>query len=153
VVPRRHTDSHKRGPHNKCGPIERYEMGRFCKPGTFAADHLACRLGGLVMAHFGDIHGRKRMFTLSSYLTDRVFANISCRRSGGAHTPTHDAGIARNCSRRRSTWRMGVCRRARATPEGRTCYWIALRLELRNTAGISDSSRPQYQVQSGRDRK
>src|SRR5882762_1510782 len=36
--------------------------------GIFAAGYLARPLGGIVMAHFGDIHGRKRMFTLSVLL-------------------------------------------------------------------------------------
>src|ERR1700681_3127252 len=33
--------------------------------GIFAAGYLARPLGGIVMAHFGDRQGRKRMFTLS----------------------------------------------------------------------------------------
>ena len=33
--------------------------------GIFAAGYLARPLGGIVMAHFGDTRGRKRMFTLS----------------------------------------------------------------------------------------
>ncbi|ONG55856.1 MFS transporter [Pseudoroseomonas deserti] len=36
--------------------------------GIFAAAYLARPLGGLVMAHFGDKIGRKRMFTLSVFL-------------------------------------------------------------------------------------
>jgi MFS family permease len=36
--------------------------------GLFAAGYLARPLGGLVMAHFGDRSGRKRMFTLSVFL-------------------------------------------------------------------------------------
>src|SRR5260370_19992117 len=36
--------------------------------GLFAAGYLARPLGGIVMAHFGDIRGRKRMFTLSVLL-------------------------------------------------------------------------------------
>ncbi|TDR82968.1 putative MFS family arabinose efflux permease [Paludibacterium purpuratum] len=36
--------------------------------GIFAAGYLARPLGGIVMAHFGDLHGRKRMFTLSILL-------------------------------------------------------------------------------------
>ncbi|KGI77695.1 MFS transporter [Oleiagrimonas soli] len=36
--------------------------------GLFAAGYLARPLGGIVMAHFGDRHGRKRMFTLSVFL-------------------------------------------------------------------------------------
>ena len=36
--------------------------------GIFAAGYLARPLGGIVMAHFGDLHGRKRMFTLSVLL-------------------------------------------------------------------------------------
>src|SRR4051794_6086154 len=33
--------------------------------GIFAAGYLARPLGGVVMAHYGDKRGRKRMFTLS----------------------------------------------------------------------------------------
>src|SRR6202046_2521948 len=36
--------------------------------GIFAAGYLARPLGGIVMAHFGDKHGRKRMFTFSVLL-------------------------------------------------------------------------------------
>lgn len=36
--------------------------------GIFAAGYLARPLGGIVMAHFGDLQGRKRMFTLSILL-------------------------------------------------------------------------------------
>src|SRR6202789_4747265 len=36
--------------------------------GIFAAGYLARPLGGIIMAHFGDLHGRKRMFTLSVLL-------------------------------------------------------------------------------------
>jgi MFS family permease len=36
--------------------------------GLFAAGYLARPLGGIVMAHFGDTRGRKRMFTLSVLL-------------------------------------------------------------------------------------
>src|ERR1700751_2787767 len=36
--------------------------------GIFSAGYLARPLGGIVMAHFGDIRGRKRMFTLSVLL-------------------------------------------------------------------------------------
>lgn len=36
--------------------------------GIFAAGYLARPLGGLLMAHFGDIAGRKRMFTFSLFL-------------------------------------------------------------------------------------
>ncbi|MGO4611153.1 MFS transporter, partial [Variovorax sp. 2RAF20] len=33
--------------------------------GIFAAGYLARPLGGIIMAHFGDLLGRKKMFTLS----------------------------------------------------------------------------------------
>lgn len=36
--------------------------------GIFATGYLARPLGGIVMAHFGDLVGRKRMFTLSVFL-------------------------------------------------------------------------------------
>lgn len=36
--------------------------------GIFAAGYLARPLGGIVMAHFGDLVGRKRMFTFSIFL-------------------------------------------------------------------------------------
>jgi len=36
--------------------------------GIFAAGYLARPLGGIIMAHFGDLLGRKRMFTLSIFM-------------------------------------------------------------------------------------
>jgi MFS family permease len=36
--------------------------------GLFAAAYLARPLGGVIMAHFGDLSGRKRMFTLSVFM-------------------------------------------------------------------------------------
>ena len=36
--------------------------------GLFAAGYLARPLGGIIMAHFGDLLGRKRMFTLSIFM-------------------------------------------------------------------------------------
>src|SRR6218665_1507556 len=36
--------------------------------GIFAAGYLARPLGGIVMAHFGDLLGRKKMFTLSIFM-------------------------------------------------------------------------------------
>src|SRR6267378_2343074 len=36
--------------------------------GIFAAGYFARPLGGIVMAHFGDLFGRKRVFTLSVML-------------------------------------------------------------------------------------
>jgi MFS family permease len=36
--------------------------------GIFAAGYLARPLGGIVMAHYGDMRGRKKMFTLSVFL-------------------------------------------------------------------------------------
>ncbi|CAG4883323.1 Major facilitator transporter [Georgfuchsia toluolica] len=36
--------------------------------GIFAAGYLARPLGGIVMAHFGDLFGRKRMFTLGIFM-------------------------------------------------------------------------------------
>ncbi|NCP80202.1 MAG: MFS transporter, partial [Gallionella sp.] len=36
--------------------------------GIFAAGYLARPLGGIIMAHFGDMAGRKRMFMLSVLL-------------------------------------------------------------------------------------
>jgi predicted MFS family arabinose efflux permease len=43
-------------------------MRQFQTFGIFAAGYVARPLGGIVMAHFGDIDGRKRMFTLSVLL-------------------------------------------------------------------------------------
>lgn len=36
--------------------------------GIFAAGYLARPLGGIIMAHFGDLLGRKKMFTLSIFM-------------------------------------------------------------------------------------
>ena len=46
--------------------------------GIFAAGYLARPLGGIVMAHFGDMHGRKRMFTLSILLMAIPTLLIGC---------------------------------------------------------------------------
>src|ERR1700730_9212306 len=55
--------------------------------GIFAAGYLARPLGGVVIAHFGDIHGRKRMFTLSILLMAIPTLLIGC-------LPTyHAAGV------------------------------------------------------------
>jgi MFS family permease len=55
--------------------------------GIFAAGYLARPLGGVVMAHFGDIRGRKRMFTLSILLMAIPTLLIGC-------LPTyHGAGV------------------------------------------------------------
>ena len=43
-------------------------MRQFQTFGIFAAGYVARPLGGIVMAHFGDTRGRKRMFTLSVLL-------------------------------------------------------------------------------------
>ncbi|MDI7138635.1 MFS transporter, partial [Pseudomonas aeruginosa] len=37
--------------------------------GLFAAGYLERPLGGVIKAHFGDLTGRKRMFTLRIFLT------------------------------------------------------------------------------------
>lgn len=56
--------------------------------GIFAAGYLARPLGGIVMAHFGDLFGRKRMFTLSILL-------MALPTLAMGMLPTyHDIGIA-----------------------------------------------------------
>jgi len=47
--------------------------------GIFAAGYLARPLGGIVMAHFGDLLGRKRMFlwTLALYLVATVATSLA----------------------------------------------------------------------------
>ncbi|WP_303854510.1 MFS transporter, partial [Salinicola salarius] len=46
--------------------------------GIFAAGYLVRPLGGIVMAHFGDLLGRKRMFTLSIFLMSVPTLLIGC---------------------------------------------------------------------------
>ncbi|MBA4791401.1 MAG: MFS transporter [Pseudomonadota bacterium] len=46
--------------------------------GIFAAGYLARPLGGIVLAHFGDRLGRKRMFTLSIFLMAISTFGIAC---------------------------------------------------------------------------
>ena len=46
--------------------------------GIFAAGYLARPFGGIVMAHFGDLLGRKRMFTLSILLMAIPTLLIGC---------------------------------------------------------------------------
>ncbi|MFJ3483943.1 MFS transporter [Pseudomonas sp. NPDC090202] len=50
-------------------PVDMPEWLRLLQTfGIFAAGYLARPLGGIVMAHFGDLLGRKKMFTLSIFL-------------------------------------------------------------------------------------
>ncbi|WP_251978615.1 MFS transporter [Salinicola avicenniae] len=51
--------------------------------GIFAAGYLARPLGGIIMAHFGDLLGRKRMFTLSIFMMSLPTLLIGC-------LPTYD---------------------------------------------------------------
>jgi len=60
--------------------------------GIFAAGYLARPVGGIVMAHFGDTRGRKRMFTLSVLLMA-----IPTLLIGVLPTYTID-GVARACA-------------------------------------------------------
>ena len=61
--------------------------------GIFAAGYLARPLGGIVMAHYGDTLGRKRMFTLSVFLMALpTLASACCR-----------------CMRRSACWRRCCC--------------------------------------------
>src|SRR5260370_38117189 len=54
--------------------------------GIFAAGYLARPLGGMVLAHFGDTRGRKRVFTWSvllmahSHADHRIVADLRIRR-------------------------------------------------------------------------
>jgi MFS family permease len=45
--------------------------------GIFAAGYLARPIGGIVMAHFGDTDGRKRMFTLRAFPAPIRFSGFS----------------------------------------------------------------------------
>ena len=47
--------------------------------GIFAAGYLARPLGGVVLAHFGDLVGRKRMFTLSVMMMAQTLAKTGRR--------------------------------------------------------------------------
>lgn len=49
-------------------PTDSAFMAQMKTLGIFAAGYLARPLGGIVMAHFGDIIGRKKMFSLSIFL-------------------------------------------------------------------------------------
>ena len=50
-------------------PVDMPEWLRMMQTfGIFAAGYLARPLGGIIMAHFGDLLGRKKMFTLSIFL-------------------------------------------------------------------------------------
>ena len=62
--------------------------------GIFAAGYLARPVGGIVIAHFGDVFGRKRMFTLSIFLMAAPTLVIGL-------LPTYASiGIAAPCSTR-----------------------------------------------------
>ena len=50
-------------------PVDMPEWLRMMQTfGIFAAGYLARPLGGIIMAHFGDLLGRKKMFTLSIFM-------------------------------------------------------------------------------------
>ena len=55
--------------------------------GIFAAGYLARPLGGIVIAHFGDTRGRKRMFTLSVLLAIPTLLIGFCQRIGPLGLP------------------------------------------------------------------
>jgi MFS family permease len=44
--------------------------------GIFAVGYLARPLGGIVMAHFGDIYGRKRMWVLKNSKSQKTSTNL-----------------------------------------------------------------------------
>ena len=117
--------------------------------GIFAAGYLARPLGGIVMAHFGDIHGRKRMFTLSILLMAIPTLVIGC-------LPTyHEVGVIATMLLLAMRVLQGIAIGGEApggwvfvaAAAGRTHRWIAHRwLEPRNTAGVFGCGRPQCQV-------
>jgi Sugar (and other) transporter len=85
--------------------------------GIFAAGYLARPIGGIVMAHFGDTRGRKRVFTLSVLLmaipTLLIGLLPTYQSIGVAAAPASlvDADHAGCSNRRRSTRRLGLrCR-------------------------------------------
>ena len=68
--------------------------------GIFAAGYLARPLGGVVMAHAGDLRGRKQMFTLSIFLMALPTLGIGLLPTYGLanNIPLHAAGIdCRDC--------------------------------------------------------
>ncbi|STW24839.1 L-Proline/Glycine betaine transporter ProP [Klebsiella variicola] len=97
--------------------------------GIFAAGYLARPLGGIIMAHFGDLVGRKKMFTLSILLMalpTLAIGLLPTYSSVGIVAPLllllmrilQGAAIGGEVS-----WRLGVCRRA---CPGKT-HWYRLR--------------------------
>jgi MFS family permease len=88
--------------------------------GIFAAGYLARPLGGIVMAHFGDLLGRKRMFTLSILMMavpTLAMGLLPTYATIGLAAPlllSADARAAGRGCRRRSAGRLGIRFRARA---------------------------------------
>ncbi|STQ61527.1 proline/glycine betaine transporter [Pseudescherichia vulneris] len=83
--------------------------------GIFAAGYLARPLGGIIMAHFGDLVGRKKMFTLSILLMavptpgDWPAAHLRLYRHCRAAASAADASFTGRSDWRRGAGRMGLC--------------------------------------------
>ena len=66
--------------------------------GIFAAGYLARPLGGIVLAHFGDLRGRKRMFMLSIFMmaVPTLLMGLQHAQHQQQHRRQHaDAGVGR----------------------------------------------------------
>jgi MFS family permease len=127
--------------------------------GLFAAGYLARPLGGILMAHYGDRDGRKRMFMLSVLLMalpTLAIGLLPTRASGGAAAAAaarrsradravaaaHPAGRR---GRRRGAGRMDLRRRARARAAHRLRLRHAYRgPHRRHPARLADRDLGQY---------
>ena len=82
--------------------------------GIFAAGYLARPLGGVVMAHAGDLRGRKQMFTLSIFLMALptlgigLLPNYAQNGHLGARLTVALADFARSRRRWRGAGRVGL---------------------------------------------
>ena len=88
--------------------------------GIFAAGYLARPLGGIVMAHFGDRCGRKRMFTLSVFLMAVPTLLIGLLPTYATHRLCRAAAAAACCACCRARRSAAKCR-ARGCSSPSTC--------------------------------
>ena len=129
--------------------------------GIFAAGYLARPLGGVVMAHAGDLRGRKQMFTLSVFLMalptlgaahfrHRVAADLRLLGCVGASLVVAPAHPARSGRWWRGSWCLGLRQRACAPVTGRVgVRRLDRRSYRRNSAGIIGGHRSEHADAAG----
>jgi hypothetical protein len=124
--------------------------------GIFATGYLVRPIGGIVIAHFGDVRGRKRMFILSVLLmavpnsSYGTSPDLSINRSGCTGAPPCDAGHAGCSDRWRSARHLDFPCRACTRRKGGVRHWLTQqRPKLRHSPRLTDGGMSQPSVQLG----